>query len=172
MNRCIRSAATALAIGSFIAGMLTVPAAAHVEVAPESAPRGSLSVLSFVVPNESETTSTVTFEVEFPRRRPIASVAVQPLPGWTFSVDETPGNGGTTRVSRVVWTGGTFGPGEFQQFVVRAALPKEGATVNFKAVQTYSDGEVVRWIQPTAKGAPEPEYPAPVLQLEEEDDGH
>jgi hypothetical protein len=35
----------------------------------------------------------------------------------------------------------------------------------FKAVQTYSDGTVVSWIEPVVKGTPAPEHPAPVLRL-------
>ena len=77
-----------------------------------------------------------------------------------------------TAVRGITWTGGTFGPNEFQQFVVRATLPKRGQRVTFKAVQTYSDGEVVRWIQETVKGAPEPEHPAPVVHLTKEESAH
>jgi hypothetical protein len=35
----------------------------------------------------------------------------------------------------------------------------------FPAVQTYDDGDVVRWNQPTKEGADEPEHPAPTLML-------
>jgi Domain of unkown function (DUF1775) len=35
----------------------------------------------------------------------------------------------------------------------------------FKALQTYSDGDVVQKIEPTMKGGAEPEHPAPVLKL-------
>lgn len=33
------------------------------------------------------------------------------------------------------------------------------------ATQTYSDGEVVRWDQPTVVGQPEPDKPAPTVTL-------
>ena len=35
----------------------------------------------------------------------------------------------------------------------------------FKALQTYSSGEVVRWIEEPAEGAEEPEHPAPQITL-------
>jgi hypothetical protein len=35
----------------------------------------------------------------------------------------------------------------------------------FPTVQTYADGEVVRWNQPTPDTGAEPEHPAPVLDL-------
>ncbi|WP_071929053.1 DUF1775 domain-containing protein [Nocardia mangyaensis] len=43
-------------------------------------------------------------------------------------------------------------------------MPKQD-TVAFKAVQTYSDGKVETWDQPTPAGADEPEFPLPVLTL-------
>ena len=44
-------------------------------------------------------------------------------------------------------------------------LPKNVNQLVFKASQTYSDGDVVQWIEPTVKGGAEPEHPAPVLKL-------
>ncbi len=38
-------------------------------------------------------------------------------------------------------------------------------TMVFKALQTYSDNEVSRWIEEPQAGAEEPENPAPVLKL-------
>jgi hypothetical protein len=37
--------------------------------------------------------------------------------------------------------------------------------LEFKAVQTYDNGDVVRWIESTPPGGAEPEHPAPVLTL-------
>lgn len=37
--------------------------------------------------------------------------------------------------------------------------------MTFTAIQTYSNGDVVSWIQTSVKGAPEPDHPAPVLRL-------
>jgi Domain of unkown function (DUF1775) len=37
--------------------------------------------------------------------------------------------------------------------------------VSFPATQTYSDGTVVHWDQPTPPGGAEAEYPAPTLAL-------
>ena len=44
-------------------------------------------------------------------------------------------------------------------------LPKNTNEVTFKAVQTYSNGDVVRWIELPTKGAPAPDHPAPVMRL-------
>jgi hypothetical protein len=44
-------------------------------------------------------------------------------------------------------------------------LPTDTDQLVFKALQTYDNGEVVRWIDTPAPGAAEPEHPAPVLTL-------
>ena len=161
-----------LAVGAMVAA--AVPASAHVEITPESAAKGSFSMFGFSVPNEKDNASTVKVEVTFPTDTPIASVSVLPLAGWTWTAEKTKvatpiktDDGTVTEaVSKITWTGGEIKPGEFQLFTVSAGpLPTKGKEVVFKAVQTYSDGSVVRWIESTPKGGPEPEFPAPVLTL-------
>ena len=72
----------------------------------------------------------------------------------------------TEYVSEVDWFGGAIKPGHFQEFYVLAQqLPTDTNQVVFKALQTYSDGNVVRWIEATPPGGPEPAHPAPVLTL-------
>jgi uncharacterized protein len=54
----------------------------------------------------------------------------------------------------------------YDLFTVRVSkLPTDTDTLTFKAVQTYSSGEVVRWIDVAAPGTAEPEHPAPTLRL-------
>jgi uncharacterized protein len=61
----------------------------------------------------------------------------------------------------VTWTGGKIAPGEFQDFPVSLQIPdKPGTTLTFKAVQTYDNGKVVRWI-----GPPDAEDPAPQVKV-------
>jgi uncharacterized protein YcnI len=53
-------------------------------------------------------------------------------------------------------------------------LPDDVDQLVFPAIQTYDDGETVRWIEETPEGGAEPEHPAPVLTLtaaEEDDHG-
>ena len=58
------------------------------------------------------------------------------------------------------------GQDQFGAFTILVGtLPSNTSKVVFKAVQTYSDGTVTSWIEPVAKGAPEPEHPTPVLKL-------
>ena len=149
-------------------------AEAHVTVNPNTEPQGGYAKVSFRVPNEEATASTTAIEVDIPVDHPIASVSVRPVPGWiataTTSQLATPiktNDGSVTQaVSKIVWTGGKIDPGQFQEFdVALGPLPKDTDQIVFKALQTYSDGNVVRWIDLQLPGQPEPDHPAPVLHL-------
>jgi uncharacterized protein len=164
----------ALVVG--VLALVALPAGAHVTVKPASVPKGSFSILSFSVPNEQEDANTVKLEVTFPTKYPIAFVSYQPTPGWETEVEKSPlakpvktDDGELTEaVSKITWTASGVGltPGQFELFTVSAGpLPTRTNSLTFKAIQTYSNGDVVSWIQRTAKGAPEPEHPAPVLKL-------
>jgi uncharacterized protein YcnI len=149
-------------------------ASAHVTVQPPTAVQGGYAKLAFRVPNEKDSADTTQLEVQFPIDHPIASVSVQPKDGWTYKVTTMPlaqpiqtDDGQITEaVSDIVWTGGTIKPGEFDEFSVSAGpLPTDVTSLQFKALQTYSDGDVVRWIEDTPAGGAEPEHPAPTLTL-------
>ena len=131
-------------------------------------------MLSFRVPNEEDAADTTQVEVQFPTDHPIASIAVEPKSGWTYNVTttklaqpiETDDGQVTEVVSGILWTGGTIKPGEFDDFTVAAgSLPADVTSLEFKALQTYSNGDIVRWIDDTPTGGPEPEHPAPMLTL-------
>jgi uncharacterized protein YcnI len=168
-----------LALGAVLGFCLVIlvagPAAAHVTIDPEGAPKGSTTKFSFQVPNEKDNASTVGLEVTFPADHPIASVSVLQKAGWSFTVEKqtlpkpikSPFGGEVSEVvSKITWTGGEIQPGAFDLFTVRAGpLPKNVNQLEFNASQTYSDGEVVQWNEATVKGGAEPEHPAPVLKL-------
>ncbi|RFU83211.1 DUF1775 domain-containing protein [Streptomyces triticagri] len=161
---------------------LSGTAFAHVSVQPEGeAAKGGYATVNFKVPNESDKAATNKLEVSFPTDHPLASVMPQPVPGWDIKVTkskldkplEVHGSKIDEAVSKVTWTADGDGvkTGEFQQFPVSVgALPEDADQLVFKAVQTYDDKEVVRWIEEPKEGADEPEHPAPVLELEDADD--
>jgi uncharacterized protein YcnI len=170
VGRLALGAVLVLGLVALVAG----PAAAHVVVDPESAPKGSTSTFSFRVPNEKDDASTVGLEVTLPADHPVPNISVLVKAGWTFTVEKTPlpkpiktdFGEVTETVSKITWTGGQIPPGGYDLFTVRGGpLPKNVNQLEFKASQTYSDGEVVQWIEPTVKGGAEPEHPAPVLKL-------
>lgn len=143
------------------------PAGAHVTVEPPVAPRGGFATFAFTVPNERDDVGTTGLEVVFPADHPITTVAVEPVAGWTVTVQRRPSPGGTAEVvDRIVWRGGPIRPGEFQRFWISAGpLPRRGSGLVFAALQTYADGEIVRWIEPVPSSGAEPEFPAPQLRL-------
>jgi uncharacterized protein YcnI len=141
----------ALAVALLVAA--AAPAAAHVTVNPREAPPGSFAKLAFRVPNERDDAATVELSVELPDA--LDEARTRPTPGWTVAVDGR----------SITWSGGRIESGQFQEFEISVGpLPDEAGELVFKALQTYDDGEVVRWIE-TATGDDEPERPAPVLQL-------
>jgi uncharacterized protein YcnI len=171
-----RAAAVSGVAAAFVLAVAS-PAAAHVTVNPAgAATQGGYAKVSFRVPNESDTASTTKVEVNLPKESPVGSVQVRPVPGWTAVAEksklDTPvevhGAPLTEAVSKITWTaakGSEIKPGTFQEFDVSLGPLPTADQMVFKALQTYSDGNVVRWIdEPTTDGT-EPESPAPVLKL-------
>ena len=156
---------------------LSAPAFAHVSVQPEgAAAKGGYAVVDFKVPNERDNASTTQVEVNLPADHPLASVMPQKIDGWTVKVTKSKLDKPVTAhgekigeaVTKVTWTADGKGiePGFFQKFPLSiGALPEDTDSLVFKAVQTYSDKNVVRWIEPQKEGAEEPEHPAPTLAL-------
>jgi uncharacterized protein YcnI len=152
-------------------------ASAHVSVSADDPTQGGFAKLTFRVPNETDDTDTTRVAVFFPATQPLASVSVQPMPGWSYEVrthqldQPISSDEGTVTeaVSEVVWTADSadsaLEPGEFEEFNVSGGPLPEASTMVFKALQTYSDGTVVRWIEPSTPGGSEPEHPAPTLTL-------
>lgn len=177
--------AAAVAVADSAVLAVSAPAFAHVSVQPEGeAAKGGYAVVDFKVPNERDNASTNKIEVNFPTDHPLASVMPQPLDGWSVKVTKTKlakpltmhGEKISEAVSKVTWTatGKGIEPGFFQKFPLSVgALPEDTDELVFKAIQTYDNKEVVRWIEPQQEGQEEPENPAPVLTLSEASaDGH
>ncbi|MEN8649905.1 YcnI family protein [Streptomyces sp. 21So2-11] len=175
MNVTRISAVGAVAASTVL--LLAGPAFAHVGVQPVGpAEKGGYATVNVKVPNERDDASTTKLEVSFPTDHPLSSVMPQPVPGWTVKVEKSKldkplkvhGKEITEAVSKVTWTGGKIGPGEFQQFPLSLGqLPEDTDQLVLKAIQTYDNKEVVRWIEEPKEGEEEPQSPAPVLKLTE-----
>ncbi len=183
MNLSRIAVVTGVAASSVL--LLSGTAFAHVSVQPQGeAAKGGYATVNFKVPNERDGASTVKLEVNLPADHPMSSAMPQPVPGWKAVVTKTKlakplevhGKKITEAPSKITWTaaGGKIAPGEFQQFPVSLGkLPEDADQLVFKAIQTYDNKEVVRWIEEEKEGAPEPESPAPVLKLTAAaEDGH
>jgi uncharacterized protein YcnI len=168
-------AAAAVAAATLLAG--AGPALAHVTTDPESAPKGAEVTVRLRAPNEETGANIVKLDVALPVDHPLLGVEVEPIAGWTVAVTEvkldppvsTDDGPVAEAVSEIAWTasaGGGTPPGQFQEFpMLVQRLPTEGDAVVFKAIQTYSDGTVVRWIDPISPGQAAPEHPTPILNL-------
>jgi uncharacterized protein YcnI len=150
-------------------------ASAHVTVNPNTATQGGYTKITFRVPTEKDNASTTKVEVDLPADHPIASISLKPVAGWTAESTTTKlatpikSDDGeiTDAITKIVWTADTnsaIKPGQFQEFDVSLGPLPEVDQLVFKALQTYSDGDIVRWIDEPS-GNTEPEHPAPVLKL-------
>jgi len=136
-------------------------------VHPNTVPAGAFATLNVLVPGEQEGAHVTKVDMLLPSG--FTSVAYQNVPGWKVAevrkrlakpiqTDDGPVN---QEVSQIVWTWtGPFGRvanGQFMGFPLSVAIPDNaaGKTLLFKAVQHYSNGQIVRWIE-TSLNDPNP----------------
>jgi uncharacterized protein YcnI len=158
-----------VSIAAALVLLMAAPALAHVTVQPPEAPTGSFFAFAVRVPNERRDASTTEVEVQFPET--VTNVSVQPHPGWDYEVKmktldepiEVFGEEVTEAVDTITWSGGTIGPGEFDEFGFSVRTPDEPGELVFPALQTYDSGEVVEWIGD--EGSEEPAAVVRVLDL-------
>lgn len=146
-----------------LASAMQAPAAwAHVHANSDNAVRGAMALVTFQVPNESNTgAATTALTVTLPN---VASARAESMPGWAARLDRDAASGA---VRSVTWTAAPnvgIGPDQFALFRLSVKLP-DADTVSFPATQTYADGTVVKWDQPPLPDGGEPENPAPILTL-------
>jgi uncharacterized protein YcnI len=171
-----RVTTTVVATGLLVLGAAGV-ASAHVTAhSPDTLTKGGFAEIVFRVPDEEDTAHTTTVQVDFSATAPVPDAQIKPVDGWTATVTmmnlPKPVNTNketlTTAVKSITWTaprGQGIAPGQFQEFpIVVEGLP-DTDTMVMPAVQTYDNGDVVRWNQPTVAGKAEPEHPAPHLDL-------
>lgn len=146
-------------------------AQAHVTLQPNTAAAGGYTRLNVRVPNERDDASTQKVELQFPDG--FASASYEPVPGWDVKVTKktldppvkTDDGEITEAVNTITWTADdaddAIPPGAFRDFGLSVRIPDQaGDTLTFKALQTYTGGEVVRWI-----GAEDADNPAPTVAV-------
>ena len=108
----------------------------------------------------------------------IPAVTVEAKPGWKFTITKqhlakpiTTDDGTINEVvSAIDWKATTpaaaIRPDEFGAFTINAdGISAHATQLVFRAIQTYSNGTVVRWVDPVTAGGPAAEHPTPILQL-------
>lgn len=183
MTRTILRSGATLTIAAAALAASALPAAAHVRVTPDATASGGYAALTFRVPNESDTASTTKLVVTLPQDRPLASVSVRPVDGWTAKVTTaklpkkvTANDLTLTEAPRTVtWTADSkdagIAPGEYQEFSISGGPLPEPGTLVLPAKQTYSDGEVSDWSDVPEEGGEEPEHPAPSFEVTAAEEG-
>ncbi len=144
--------------GVLTAALIGGPAFAHVEVEADKAQAGARDVtLTFHGEAESGRAGIESERVVLPSGIVPADVKLVKAPrSWKF----TTGSDGFTVA------GPALEVGQDAEFAVRVAqLPTDATTLSFKTLETYSDGDVSRWIDLPEEGQPEPDNPAPTLKL-------
>jgi hypothetical protein len=148
----------AAAAGVALAGLVSGPALAHVEVEADKAQAGAQNVtLTFTGEAESTSAGIKSERVVLPAGVAPGDVRLVKAPkGWKF-----------TTTSDGFTVGGTaLGVGQDAKWSVKIAqLPTDATTLSFKTLETYADGEVARWIDLPKEGEEEPENPAPTIKL-------
>ena len=143
---------------------LAATASAHVGVEVDGeAIAGQPARLVFSVPNERDDAATVSIEVQMPQDFDLTDVVADEVEGWTITTTTRDGD----IVDIITWdaTGpGLVGEESVELPVAVGPLPAV-ESLAFPTVQTYDDGEVVRWIEPAPAGEPEPEFPVPTLEI-------
>jgi uncharacterized protein YcnI len=162
-------------VGLLAAGALIAPASAqaHISLHPNTIPAGAFATLDVRVPGEQEGAYVKKVDVLFPQG--FTGVDYENVAGWNAKVIEaklaTPieedGETIDTEVSQIVWTWtgplGKVNNGQFIQFPLSLAIPDDaaGKPLEFRTVQTYSNGQVVHWISPSLTA----EHPSPRINV-------
>ncbi|KUO16278.1 hypothetical protein AQJ91_37025 [Streptomyces dysideae] len=156
MRRTVRRAGIVgtLALTAFFA--LAGPAAAHVEVEADTAQALAENVtLTFVSEAESTTAGFTQVRVVLPEGIAPGDVTLEEAPkGWKFKATADGYTVGGPEIAT-----GTDG-----EHKIKVRQLPDARELAFKAVETYGDGKISRWIELPTGGA-EPEEPAPVLKL-------
>jgi uncharacterized protein YcnI len=165
----------ALGAGTLFAIAAPLAASAHVTINPDAAEAGSYAVVTVKVPNESDTATTTKVQLSLPEDTPFTSVRYVPVAGWTAElVRETLPEAVTVNdtevteaVTAIIWTaeaGSEISDGQLQQFSVSLGAVPDVGSVTLPAIQYYSDGTQVEWVEVEADAA----KPAPVLYINDE----
>ncbi len=157
------------------AGALLAPASAdaHISLHPNTIPTGAFATLDVRVPGEQEGAYVTRVDVLFPND--FTAVAYENVPGWSTRVIETKlgvpitkdGETINTEVSQIIWTWtgplGRVNNNQFVNFPLSLAIPEgaSGKSLEFRTVQSYSNGQVVHWIEPSLTA----EHPAPRINV-------
>jgi uncharacterized protein YcnI len=149
--------AAALLAGMIAAVIVAGAAFAHVEVSAEPAVAGAANaVVAFDAEAESPTAGITSVRIVLPTGIAPSDVTLKQGPsGWTL----------TQTADAYMVAGKALAKGKPAVHSITVARMPDERRLVFKALVTYSDGAVDRWIEEPTTANPNPDNPAPVLQL-------
>jgi uncharacterized protein YcnI len=147
-----RSPLLVLALAAVAGAVPVASAGAHIQVRPAQAAPGDPVLWTVLVPSERE---TGTRQVELAVPKDVLPFSYEDAPGWTRRVRMN-ANGS---VRSIVWRGQAPADG-LATFRFLASTPEREGPIAWKALQTYRDGKLVRWI-----GAAGSESPASITTI-------
>jgi uncharacterized protein len=163
-RKCARPALVAAAV-LVVAVAGAVPAFAHNEFEPSQVTGGTIANVELHVENEQSDAGTTQVDLRFPEGQPLVVPELPVANGWTVTLEGGDAGG---PVTGILWTRPASAASPDDDPVLPFSigpLPAAGGRLQFKALQTYSNGDVDRWIEDWPAGAPEPDMPGPVLDV-------
>jgi uncharacterized protein YcnI len=148
---------TQISVGALASASILLaasPADAHIQIQPTEVAPGDAAMFTLLVPGES---SVGTSEVKLKIPPGVYPFSYEQTPGWRRKLIKKP-NGVT---DQVVWTGSAASDG-LVRFTFLAGTPERPGPIKWAAIQTYANGQEVRWI-----GTPDSDNPAPVTDVSE-----
>jgi uncharacterized protein YcnI len=142
----------ALLLAAAVALVAAPAASAHVQVRPALAAPGDPVLFQVIVPNEKDA-KTVEVTLQIPKD--VLPFSFEEPEGWTRENQE----GSDGSLESVTWKGELAEDG-FARFSFLASTPEQEGEIVWKALQTYDDESVSRWI-----GAPDSDNPAAVTTI-------
>ncbi|TXH05319.1 MAG: DUF1775 domain-containing protein [Nevskiaceae bacterium] len=150
-----------------LAGVLAMPAQAHITVHPDAGNADTYFQTDFTVPHACGAgTATIALRVQIPQG--VHSVKPQFKPGWTVTtrsrkvdppIKAHHGPDITETISEVEWRGGPLPDTLYDSFGLIVKLPSGEQTLSFPVTQTCDKG-AVQW-----SDAPGGEHPAPTVRV-------
>jgi Domain of unkown function (DUF1775) len=147
----------AVAVGTVAALTVATAAFAHVEVEADPAVAGAANaVLTFSAEAESPTSGIKSVEIVLPAGIAPADVTLTKAPaGWKLRPTAT----------GYVVAGAALPKGKNAVHAVRVTRLPNQTTLVFKALVTYANGDIDRWIEEPSTANPNPDHPTPILKL-------
>lgn len=137
-------------------------ASAHVVVKPAEVVRAGFQTFNVSVPNEGNEPTT---SVKLVLPSGLKYVSVTTKPGWKVATEKD-GAAADANITSITWSGGKIEDGFRDDFSFSAQVPASETELQWKAYQTYADGQMVSWDQaPKADNKDETATPFSVTKV-------